>query len=302
MVSVILPNFNHSLYLDQRIHSVLNQTYQNFEIIILDDFSNDDSREIIESYRNNIKVSHIFYNDKNSGSPFRQWQKGISFAKGDYIWIAESDDVSDLLFLEKVVKNISISGNFVLSYCATFNIDDKDNVIGENHWASELDPILWKNDFITHSTNKVNSYLSYRNTIPNASAVVFRKSAISDFDFNNINQLKYAGDWLFWVHIFSKGGIAFSSDFLNFQRHHSASTTSTKSLSNEIIRIKEYLICIKYSHSLTKSSTSFFDNRYDWIFDQILTNIPFNLKTLVALSNFSKSISFSYRLLISYFK
>lgn len=302
MVSVIIPNYNHEKYLHQRIHSVINQTYQNFEIIILDDFSTDDSREIIESYRNNIKASHIFYNDKNSGSPFSQWQKGISLAKGDYIWIAESDDMSDLFFLEKTIKNISISENLVLSYCATINIDNNDSIIGENIWASELDPILWKNDFITNNTNKVYSYLSFRNIIPNASAVVFRKSSINDFDFNIINQLKYAGDWLFWIHIFSKGGIAFSSDFLNFQRHHSASTTSTKSLSNEIIRIKEYLLCIKYYHSLTNSSTSFFDNRYDWIFDQIRSNIPFNLKTIVVLSNVSKSISFLFRLLISYFK
>ena len=106
MVSVIIPNFNHSLYLEQRIHSVLNQTYQNFEIIFLDDFSNDNSREIIESYRNNVKVTHISYNDKNSDSPFCQWHKGISLSKGDYIWIAESDDVSDLFFLEKIIKNI----------------------------------------------------------------------------------------------------------------------------------------------------------------------------------------------------
>jgi glycosyltransferase involved in cell wall biosynthesis len=302
MVSVIIPNFNHSLYLEQRIHSVLNQTYQNFEIIFLDDFSNDNSREIIESYRNNVKVTHISYNDKNSDSPFCQWHKGISLSKGDYIWIAESDDVSDLFFLEKIIKNISSSENLVLSYCATINIDDKDSVIGENNWASELDPILWKNDFITKSKNKVYSYLSFRNIIPNASAVVFRKSSISDFDFNKINQLKYAGDWLFWIHVFSKGGIAFSSDFLNFQRHHTFSTTSKKSLSNEIIRIKEYLSCIKYYHSLTNSSTSFFNNRYDWLFDQIRTNIPFNLKTIVALSGFSKSISFLFRLLISYFK
>jgi glycosyltransferase involved in cell wall biosynthesis len=279
----------------------LNQTYKEVELILLDDCSTDDSTQILEQYKSHPKVVGFFLNEQNSGSPFLQWQKGISLAKGDYIWIAESDDVSDLLFLERMVKNISSSENMLLSYCATINIDDKDSVIGDNNWASEIDPILWNNDFSAHSTHNIYSYLSFRNIIPNASAVVFRKSAISDFAFNNINQLKYAGDWLFWIHIFSKGGIAFSSDFLNFQRHHTFSTTSKKSLSNEIIRVKEYLLCIKYYHSLTKTSTSFFDNRYDWIFDQIRTKIPFNLKTIVALSDFSKSMSFLFRLLTSYF-
>ncbi len=301
-VSVIVPNFNHCDYFEERINSILKQTYIDYEIIILDDFSTDQSKEIIELYRNNINVSHVVYNTENSGSPFRQWQKGISLAKGEYIWIAESDDVSDLFFLQKVVKNISISENLVLSYCATINIDDKDGIIGENNWASELDPILWKNDFTTDEKNKIYPYLSFRNIIPNASAVLFKKSAINDFDFNKINKLKYTGDWMFWIHIFSKGEIAFNSEFLNFQRHHSASTTSKKSLSNEIIRIKEYLLCIKYYNKLYKLSTSFFDKRYDWIFDQIKSNISFNIRTIVAFSAFSNSFSFSSRLLITYFK
>ena len=94
LVSVIIPNYNHAVYLDERIKSVLNQTYQNFELIILDDCSPDNgaSMAIIEKYRNNPHISHIVYNDVNSGSTFKQWHKGLELAKGDLIWIAESDD------------------------------------------------------------------------------------------------------------------------------------------------------------------------------------------------------------------
>ena len=55
-ISIIIPNYNHAPYLTERIESVLNQTYQNFEVIILDDCSTDNSREIIEKYANNPKV------------------------------------------------------------------------------------------------------------------------------------------------------------------------------------------------------------------------------------------------------
>ncbi len=301
-VSVIIPNYNHGNYLEQRINSILNQSYKDYEIIILDDFSTDQSKEIIESYRNNIKVSHVVYNTENCGSPFNQWQKGFEYATGELIWIAESDDFASNTLLEKLVSNINKSKEIVLSYTGTINIDSQNSIIGENTWASQLVVNRWKYDFITDEKNKIYPYLSFRNIIPNASAVLFKKSAINDFDFNKINKLKYAGDWMFWIHIFSKGEIAFNSEFLNFQRHHSASTTSKKSLSNEIIRIKEYLLCIKYYNKLYNSSTSFFDNRYDWIFDQIKSNIPFNIRTTGALSTFSCSLSFSSRLLITYFK
>ena len=93
-VSVVIPNFNHALYLKQRIESVLNQTFQNFELIILDDCSTDNSKEVIERYKNHPKISKIVYNEENSGSVFRQWIKGIKLSTGKYIWIAESDDDS----------------------------------------------------------------------------------------------------------------------------------------------------------------------------------------------------------------
>ncbi|MFQ8758023.1 MAG: glycosyltransferase family 2 protein [Alistipes putredinis] len=88
----------------QRIESILQQTFQDFELILLDDCSTDGSREILERYRNHPKVSGIFYNERNSGSPFKQWKKGLSKATGDYVWIAESDDFSSPCFLERCVR------------------------------------------------------------------------------------------------------------------------------------------------------------------------------------------------------
>ena len=99
LVSVIIPNYNHAPYLKERIDSVLSQTYKEFEVLILDDCSSDESKEIIESYRNNKHISNIVFNEKNTGNTFIQWNKGISLAKGKYIWIAESDDVAKPTFL-----------------------------------------------------------------------------------------------------------------------------------------------------------------------------------------------------------
>lgn len=82
LVSVIIPNYNHAQFLDERIQTVLNQTYQNFELIILDDKSTDNSLEVINKYKNDPHVSEIVVNEENSGSTFKQWHKGFELAKG----------------------------------------------------------------------------------------------------------------------------------------------------------------------------------------------------------------------------
>ena len=110
-VSIIVPNYNYACYLNVRIASILNQSYTNYELILLDDASTDNSVEILEKYKDNPHVSHILVNEKNSGSPFQQWAKGISLARGKWIWIAEADDVAEPTFLEVCLSQISLYPN-----------------------------------------------------------------------------------------------------------------------------------------------------------------------------------------------
>ena len=121
-VSVIIPCYNHGHYLDEAVHSILNQTYQDFEVIILDDKSTDNSREIIEQYRNHPKVSHIIFNEENSGSTFKQWKKGIELAKGEWIWIAESDDWCKLNFLRELMTLLSQDNSVAIAYCQSITL------------------------------------------------------------------------------------------------------------------------------------------------------------------------------------
>src|SRR6266576_4746622 len=93
-VSVVVPNYNHARFLRQRIDSVLGQTYQDFEVILLDDCSTDQSRSIIGEYQNDPRV-RVELNKRNSGSTFKQWNKGVWLVRGEYVWIVESDDDAD---------------------------------------------------------------------------------------------------------------------------------------------------------------------------------------------------------------
>ena len=131
LVSVIVPNYNHSRFLDQRIQSILNQTYKNFELIILDDCSPDNgaSKSVIEKYRDNPHVSHIVYNESNSGSTFKQWDKGINLSKGDLVWIAESDDYCEPTFLETLVHEFERDSQLSLAYTLLRKVDAEGRLI-----------------------------------------------------------------------------------------------------------------------------------------------------------------------------
>lgn len=219
MVSVIIPNYNHERYLQHRIDSVLNQTYQDFELIILDDKSKDNSVTIIESYRSNPKVSHIVYNEVNSGTTFKQWKKGIELAKGDYIWIAESDDYADVTFLEKTMSLIE-NNNSVLCFSQSYIIDEHDTIKRE------------KEEVLKSDSCNVDSFLSdlllYGNVVYNASMVVFRKDAIDKTIWDELSRLRYCGDWLFWAHlaINGTGTVSEVKEHLNYFRNHSANVSN----------------------------------------------------------------------------
>lgn len=82
LVSVIVPNYNHASYLKERLDSIYQQTYQNIEVILLDDFSSDNSVEILKQYAKKYPhKTRLVVNEQNSGRVFRQWNKGLALAK-----------------------------------------------------------------------------------------------------------------------------------------------------------------------------------------------------------------------------
>jgi glycosyltransferase involved in cell wall biosynthesis len=90
-VSVIVPSYNHERFLRQRIDSILNQTYRDFELIVLDDASTDHSggllQELLQEVRQPSRIQLVL-GKENSGSVFKQWNRGIALARGQYAWIA----------------------------------------------------------------------------------------------------------------------------------------------------------------------------------------------------------------------
>src|SRR6185437_16633828 len=127
-VSVIVPNYNHALYLPKRMESILRQTYQDFELILLDDCSTDDSRAILSQYAGDARI-RVEFNELNSGV-FKQWNKGVRLARGEYVWIAESDDYADERLLERLVSILDADPSVAFAYCRSWRVDEDDRLNG----------------------------------------------------------------------------------------------------------------------------------------------------------------------------
>ena len=218
MVSVIIPNYNHEQYLDERIHSVLKQTFQDFEIIILDDCSTDNSRNVIEKYRKNSHVTHIVYSELNSGSTFKQWEKGIEMAKGDLIWIAESDDSCDEQLLGNLVSKFS-DEDLVLAFSRSLHIDEDGKEIGICPFQAHMNC-----DFVLDGKMFIKKHLSFRNLVVNASSALIKKSAMNGV-CEDYKSFKGCGDWLLWIYLSERGKVAYLSEPHNFFRQHHSNTT-----------------------------------------------------------------------------
>lgn len=218
LVSVIVPNYNHAQYLDIRLKSILAQTYTDFEIIILDDNSIDNSKEIIKRYEKDVHISHIICNKTNSGSPFIQWNRGFQYAKGDLIWIAESDDCCEPTFLENVVAEFERNSNLSFAFSRSIKIDENGNK------GNILQP-MFASDVRLNGKEFNMKFLIWGNKVWNASSVVFRKSNALTVNKQYMD-FRGAGDWLFWIEMAEKGGVAVISEPLNYYRIYSKNTTN----------------------------------------------------------------------------
>ena len=221
-VSVIIPNYNHARFLPRRIESVLHQTYQDFELILLDDCSTDDSRSILSKYADDPRV-RMEFNVKNSGSTFKQWNKGVGMARGEYVWIAESDDYADERLLEKLVVRLDSEPNVVFSYCRSWRVSADGGISGFlDSYLTDLDTQRWTADFWADGREECQNYLVQRNTVANASAVLFRREVYEQVGGAD-ESLVLCGDWKLWAAMALTGRIAYLGEPLNYNRFHDAS-------------------------------------------------------------------------------
>ncbi len=262
LVSIILPNYNHFPYLRDRLHSIFTQSYQNFEVIILDDASTDNSLSVLNEYRSHPKVSHFVVNGKNSGSPFKQWKKGLSLAKGDYIWIAESDDFCEPSFLETQLQ--SMQGNDIsVAKTVLFGAGKKEREI--------VHPAFRENGNITLNREHI-MYCP----ILNVSAALFRKIDRDRLDAAVFDDFQIIGDRVFYHEFFYGKRWGYNSGTQSFfrQEEGNLSNLEAKGLNYLIRYFKEH---VRFIDSITATDPTLLEFRKTYItrfFNRVRHRVP----------------------------
>lgn len=287
-VSIIVPNYNHARFLHQRLESIFNQTYQDFEVILLDDCSTDDSRTILERYRNHSKVSTIVYNEQNSGSTFKQWEKGIRLSTREYVWIAESDDYCEPTFLSELVTKLDEYPNVGIAYCQSISVDSNTKYL--NSWIDHTQvfvPNIWQNSFISNGLSAIKNLFIYRNVIPNASAAVIRKAAF-EATTGLETQMKLNGDWFLWIKILRKADLLFIAENLNYFRQHNTNKTTKQNTKNynNLKELFELYIYISEEIGITRAQKTRMTNAamQRWLYQLATTQILISIKNIPKIS------------------
>jgi len=248
-VSVVVPNYNYANFLPERLESIIKQDYPIYEIIFLDDCSKDASLEVAEDILKQSGVDYrIVANEKNSGSVFSQWRKGVELARGTHVWIAEADDSCEAGLVSELLKGFRTPG-VVLSFCESKQMDENNAVLAENYlyYVADVDAKHWLTAYVMDGEHEIAEYLSVKNTIPNVSGVLFSKDALQSVlkkHFDEISAYRVAGDWMVYVLVLAKGKISFSPASMNKHRRHSNGVTISginRSQLEEIQKMQQYI-------------------------------------------------------------
>jgi glycosyltransferase involved in cell wall biosynthesis len=233
-VSVILPNFNHERFLEERIGSVVSQSTPPDEIIFLDDCSSDGSVALAEALLSKSGIPYqIVVNSVNSGGVFRQWMKGLELAKNDLVWIAETDDAAHPDFLTETLpyfERDDISAVFGRIQC----VDDQGNSLPDlETYFDNLVDFSWHVSCVVPAYRAFRRDFAIRNVVPNASGLVFRKPHLSAQEQQRLFEYRFAGDWYFYALVLRGGALAYSRKARSFFRLSRSGTSRSSFFSDQ---------------------------------------------------------------------
>ncbi len=250
-VSIIVPSYNHGRFLRQRMDSLLRQTYRDFEVVVLDDASSDDSRQVLQEY-SGCPCVQLILRRENGGSVFRQWNAGVSLARGEYVWIAESDDYAEESFLEELVAVLERHPRVGLVKCRSIMVDENGQPTGGPvEYPVSRD---WSNDFIISGPEDCRLQLQHGNSITNASAVLFRRQVYLEAGWAD-ESYRMCADWLQWARMMFRADFAYVAQPLNYYRWH-ANTVRRKCLGNVIQDLEDLRVCTYLLSNLPDSQAA----------------------------------------------
>lgn len=205
LVSIVLPVYNGEQFLDISIRSCIAQTYENWELLIVDDGSGDRSPEIAKEYEKKDSRVHYFKNPQNLRLP-RTLNRGFSLAKGEYLTWTSDDNYYEPTALEELVGALQ-SGNAEFAFAACSIINAKDEVISSITAPKDYRHAIWDYDFV------------------GACFMYTRKvyETVGEYD----PDLFLCEDYDYWLRIFARFEVAYIDKILYAYRRHDKALSAT---------------------------------------------------------------------------
>jgi teichuronic acid biosynthesis glycosyltransferase TuaG len=247
LISVVIPYFKKKKFIDHALKSVLDQTYSNFEIILIyDDEDKSDLKYLNDSYSSNKKIKFIV-NDKNIGAGLSR-NKGINLASGKYICFIDSDDIWEKEKLEIQLQFMKDNGSFV-SHTSYRIIDEENSLIGTR---------------MAKNFSNINEIIKSCNI--GLSSVMIKKEIIDgDICFPN---LKTKEDFVLWLKILKKEIkiLAIDQNLLSWRRTKNSLSSSiiqklldgfrvyNKYMDYNFVISVYYLICLSVNYIIKRAN------------------------------------------------
>ncbi|WP_170068826.1 glycosyltransferase family 2 protein [Alkalibacterium olivapovliticus] len=273
-ITIIIPVFNKEMFIENSIMSVLSQDYENFEVIVIDDSSEDDSYNILKNLQIREKNNKLLLlkNNINKGVSYSR-NRGISVATGDYIIFLDADDeISSSQFFNNIARVVSkYNAKYILT---TRNYYDKFNRPSLNSISKYLFE-LEKDTYIVK--DKQSTLINGGFPLGGSASAVFSIDLLSDLRFQ-IDVEKFE-DWLFFTPLFFKTDVFYLSNEMIYINYDEKSLSRRKiNIGN--IAVPEYYTYLDGNKSYNKIRKTFFWMWLNSIISKDLTRID-NLRLLI---------------------
>ena len=222
-VSVVMSVYNGSRYLRESIESILSQSFTDFEFIIIDDGSTDNTWEILTQYSDRDRRIRLFQNEKNLGLT-KSLNKGLRLARGEYIARQDADDVSLTQRFEKQVALLNNHPESVLASCNVEVINPEGKTVAKHEQACDSKFVAW--------------YLLFYNHIAGHSQVMFRREPVIDLG-GYCEARRYSQDYELWSRLIKVGDIVILPEALQQQRLHNNSVSAQKGSQQQTLSLSQ---------------------------------------------------------------
>lgn len=239
-ISVVFTSYNHKEYLRQALDNLLSQSFKDFELIIVDDFSTDGSQEILKEYSTIDSRIELHLNDRNHGNYTYTTNQGASYAKGYYIVFSQCDDFARYDQLEKLYSAAIANHDVGLIFSASQMVDEHGECIGSDFYvrSRRFKKICRKSNII--AANDFQTLIQEACVIPNLSALMIKRSLFEQL--NGLNTDFYVlSDWDFYNRASQLTDVLYLREELNnFRQHKTTIRSSVKIVTQvtEIIKMK----------------------------------------------------------------